>query len=291
MMIATGLAVMRALSPAARKARMYRNPPLGGKPIRLVNLVEGKVAFHDKGQERNMPKAGVAKADSGRVLAPPRARAAFDERQPVRAELVRGGTPSRSVPMELITLLGEIERLNAALKAEQARAAALEASADTDALTEVFNRRGFDRELRRTLAYIKRYWTRAALIYIDLDGFKPVNDRHGHAAGDAILKAIAATLIGNVRASDTVARLGGDEFAVILWNLSEADAAAKAIALEEAVAQAAVIWEAETLSVGASIGLSMLGPDDELADALAKADRAMYARKARRKGNILPPRW
>jgi diguanylate cyclase (GGDEF)-like protein len=93
-----------------------------------------------------------------------------------------------------------------------------------------------------------------------------------------------------VRASDTVARLGGDEFAVILWNLSEADAAAKAIALEEAVAQAAVIWEAETLSVGASIGLSMLGPDDEFADVLAKADRAMYARKARRKGNILPPR-
>src|SRR4030095_2227392 len=107
-------------------------------------------------------------------------------------------------------------------------------SADTDALTEVFNRRGFDRELRRTLAYIKRYWTRAALIYIDLDGFKPVNDRHGHAAGDAILKAVAATLVRCVRASDTVARLGGDEFAVILWNLSEADAAAKVFALEAA---------------------------------------------------------
>jgi diguanylate cyclase (GGDEF)-like protein len=228
-------------------------------------------------------KTGVAKADAGRAPAAPRARVAFDERQPVRAEIARAGTPSRSVPMELVTLLGEIERLNAVLKAEQTKVRELEASADTDALTEVFNRRGFDRELRRTLAYIKRYWTRAALIYVDLDGFKPVNDRHGHAAGDAILKAVAATLMRNVRASDPVARLGGDEFAVILWNLSEADAAAKAFALEEAVAQAAVAWEAATLCVGASIGLSMLGPDDEFADALAKADRAMYARKAQRK--------
>jgi diguanylate cyclase (GGDEF)-like protein len=228
-------------------------------------------------------KTGVAKADAGRVPAAPRARAAFDDRQPVRAEIARAGIPSRSVPMELVTLLGEIERLNAALKAEQARSAALEASADTDALTDVFNRRGFDRELKRTLAYIKRYWTRAALVCIDLDGFKPVNDRHGHAAGDAILKAVAATLTGNVRASDTVARLGGDEFAVILWNLSEADAAAKAFALEAAIAEMAIAWETGMLSVGASIGLSMLGPDDELADALTRADRAMYARKAQRK--------
>jgi diguanylate cyclase (GGDEF)-like protein len=165
-----------------------------------------------------------------------------------------------------------------------------------DPLTSLPNRLLFDKlmsqALKRLAATVAegREGAKIVVLFIDLDGFKPVNDRHGHAAGDAILKAIAATLIRNVRASDTVARLGGDEFAVILWNLSEADAAAKAIALEEAVAQAAVIWEAETLSVGASIGLSMLGPDDEFADVLAKADRAMYARKARRKGNILPPR-
>src|SRR3954453_14749594 len=199
-------------------------------------------------------KAGVAKTETARAA--PRARAAVDERQAVRAEMAAGSAPVRSVPMELVTLLGEIERLNAALKAEQAKVRELEASADVDALTEVFNRRGFERELKRTLAYIKRYWTRAALIYIDLDGFKPVNDRHGHAAGDAILQAVAATLTQSVRASDTVARLGGDEFAVILWNLSEADAAAKAAALEAAVARTTVAWEAEALCVGASIGLA-----------------------------------
>ena len=131
---------------------------------------------------------------------------------------------------------------------------------------------------------MKRYWTRAALFYVDLDGFKPVNDQHGHAAGDAVLKAVAAMLTRSVRASDTVARLGGDEFGLILWNLSEGDAAAKAWALEAAISEAGVEWEGEMLSVGASIGFAMLGPSDELAGVLAKADHAMYARKAARKG-------
>ncbi len=113
----------------------------------------------------------------------------------------------------------------------------LEATAVVDAVTGIFNRRGFDRELERSLAYVKRYGTRAALFYIDLDGFKPVNDQHGHAAGDAILRAVAAMLTRSVRASDTVARLGGDEFGLILWNLNEGDAAAKAWALEAAVSE------------------------------------------------------
>jgi diguanylate cyclase (GGDEF)-like protein len=225
-----------------------------------------------------MANGVLAKAKSGTLGARPRDRAPPDERQ---AEPSRA--PARSVPMELATLLGEIERLQAALRSEQAKVKELEASAETDALTGVFNRRGFERELKRSLAYVKRYWTRAALMYVDLDGFKPVNDQHGHAAGDAILKAVGAVLTGAVRGSDTVARPGGDEFGLILWNLSEVDAAAKARALEAAVTGAAVAWEGGALSVGASIGFAMLGPSDELADVLAKADQAMYARKAARK--------
>src|SRR5207302_5452958 len=87
---------------------------------------------------------------------------------------------ARSIPSELAVLLGEIERLQAELKAERAKVKALEASVDVDALTGVFNRRGFERELKRSLAYVQRYWTRAALIYVDLDGLKPVHDHHGH---------------------------------------------------------------------------------------------------------------
>src|SRR5215216_2317798 len=160
-----------------------------------------------------MAKALKARANALPAAARPRDRAAADERQPFAA------APARNVPSELAVLLGEIERLQAALRAEQARTKELEASAETDALTGVFNRRGFERELKRSLAYVKRYWTRAALMYVDLDRFKPVNDRHGHAAGDAILQAVGAVLTGAVRASDTVARLGGDEFGLILWNL------------------------------------------------------------------------
>src|SRR6185295_11660457 len=171
--------------------------------------------------------------------------------------------PGRSLPSELAVLLAELQRLQAELAAAQVKVTELEATADVDAVTQVFNRRGFDRELKRSLAYVKRYGTRAALFYIDLDGFKPVNDRHGHAAGDAVLKAIAAMLARSVRASDTVARLGGDEFGLILWNLSETDAAAKAWALEAAITEAGIEWESETLAVGASIGVAMLTDTDE----------------------------
>ncbi len=180
-------------------------------------------------------------------------------------------------------LAAEVERLAAALKASQTRISELEARIDVDPLTETLNRRGFERELKRSLAYVKRYGVSAALIYLDLDGFKPVNDRHGHAAGDAVLRAIAAALIRKVRTSDIVARIGGDEFVVLLWNVTEDEAAAKAVALEAAVYATPVRWSTSTLVVGASAGVTPIGPLDSPADLLARADAAMYARKAQRR--------
>ena len=195
--------------------------------------------------------------------------------------------PVRNLPSELAVLLGEVQRLEGELAAARVKMKELEATADFDAVTGIFNRRGFERELKRSIAYVERYGTRAALFYIDLDGFKPVNDRHGHAAGDAVLKAVAAMLARLVRASDTVARLGGDEFGLILWNLNEGDATAKAWALEAAITEAGIEWQGQTLLVGGSIGFAMLGPNDQLAAVMAKADHAMYARKAERKGGRL----
>jgi diguanylate cyclase (GGDEF)-like protein len=189
--------------------------------------------------------------------------------------------PSRAVVMRLAA---EVDALAAQLQDSRARILDLEARVDVDPLTDVLNRRGFERELRRSLAYVKRYGTSAALIYIDLDGFKPVNDRHGHGAGDVVLKAVAAALTRNVRASDVVARIGGDEFAVLLWNVDGANAAAKAGALEAAVYGTPVRWSASTLVVGASAGVALLGALDTPADVIARADAAMYARKDERKG-------
>jgi diguanylate cyclase (GGDEF)-like protein len=185
--------------------------------------------------------------------------------------------PSRALA---IRLAAEVDALAAELEASRARISELEARVDIDPLTDILNRRGFDRELKRSLAYVKRYGTSVALVFVDLDGFKPVNDRHGHAAGDAVLKAIAAALTGHVRASDMVARIGGDEFAVLLWNVNGPDAAAKAASLEAAVYATPVRWGDATLVVGASAGLAHLGALDSPADVLARADAAMYARKA-----------
>ena len=188
--------------------------------------------------------------------------------------------PSRAAARQLAA---EVERLAAELQASHTRITELEARIDVDPLTETLNRRGFERELTRSLAYVKRYAVSAALVYLDLDDFKPVNDRHGHAAGDAVLKAIAATLVRHVRASDVVARIGGDEFVVLLWNVTDTDAAAKASALEAAVYATPVRWGASTLVVGASAGLSIIGPLDTSAEVLARADAAMYARKMERR--------
>jgi len=174
-----------------------------------------------------------------------------------------------------------------ALKAELAAALAtidrLQALADTDYLLGIFNRRGFERELNRSLAYIKRYKAEGALIVLDVDGLKPINDAFGHATGDAVLKAVAAVLKSNVRASDVIGRMGGDEFALLLWNLSQDDALAKAAALEQAVDNLGLVFAGRRVETGASAGTTLLTPADDALSALARADVAMYGRKQLRK--------
>jgi len=186
-------------------------------------------------------------------------------------------------------LAAEVDALAAQLEASRARIGELESRIDIDPLTDLLNRRGFQRELKRSLAYVKRYGAGAALVYLDLDGFKSVNDRHGHAAGDALLGAIAAALVRNVRASDVVARIGGDEFAVLLWNADGRAAAAKAAALEEIVHATPLRWGSSALAVGASAGVALLGALDKADEVIARADAAMYARRAngapRRRGS------
>jgi diguanylate cyclase (GGDEF)-like protein len=189
--------------------------------------------------------------------------------------------PSRAIVMRLAA---EVDALAAQLEDSRARIADLETRVDVDPLTDTLNRRGVERELKRSLAYAKRYGAGAALVYADLDGFKAVNDRHGHNAGDAVLKAVAAALVRHVRASDVVARIGGDEFVILLWNVQGAAAATKAAALEAAVYATPVRWGSSTLVVGASAGVTLLGALDTPAEVLGRADAAMYARKAERRG-------
>ncbi|HEY6255930.1 MAG TPA: GGDEF domain-containing protein [Xanthobacteraceae bacterium] len=228
-----------------------------------------------------MPKGGVRKDApvKPRIVAPASPDRERAQRPPASAEPPR--RPARSAALRLAE---EVHRLERELAAARARMAGLEARAEIDALTDLVNRRGLERELKRALAYVKRYGTSAVLVYLDLDGFKSVNDRHGHAAGDAVLKAIAMVLARQVRACDLVARLGGDEFVVLLWNLDEADGEAKARSLEAAIARTTATHGGAVLSVGASAGTAMLLPLDAPASVLERADRAMYARKPGRRG-------
>jgi diguanylate cyclase (GGDEF)-like protein len=163
------------------------------------------------------------------------------------------------------------------------RVAELEAAADTDFLLDIPNRRGFERELERAIAYMKRYRASGALIVLDVDRLKPINDSFGHAAGDEVLKAIAATLTRQIRASDVVGRLGGDEFALLLWNLSETDAKAKAVIFEQAIDELSFVFRGQRVTAGASAGVALLGAQSDAARALEEADAAMYVRKAHRR--------
>ena len=180
-------------------------------------------------------------------------------------------------------LLGEIEDLRGEVARLKGRLAEVEDLADRDALTPLLNRRAFLRELGRIRTFAQRYGSPASLVYFDLDDLKGVNDRLGHAAGDAALKAVAERLLAQVRESDIVGRMGGDEFAVILAQADQATAEAKAEALARAI-------EAEPLRFGewssplhVSWGVREITQDAEPETLVADADAAMYARKRERK--------
>ena len=188
-------------------------------------------------------------------------------------------------------LLAENERLKRELVVARARVGDLEARADIDPLLDILNRRGFERELKRALSHVKRYGTQAALMFVDLDSFKGINDRYGHGAGDALLKAVTRELIGNVRASDIVGRIGGDEFGVLIWRLEGPQATAKARELEAKIAQVGIPHGKARIEVAASIGVAPLVEDASPADVIAAADQAMYARKDERRGLPAAVSW
>jgi len=222
-----------------------------------------------------MPKAeGRSRAAKPRTgpkgVRAPQRRVAEPERVEAPAR------PARAVGVEVVA---EVARLEQELASARAQVTALAAFAQIDPLTDILNRRGLERELKRSLAHVKRYGVSAALVYLDLDGFKRINDRHGHAAGDAVLKAVAMVLDRHSRESDVVARVGGDEFVLLLWSCGEADAQVKAQAIEAAIARMTPTHAGAVLQVGASCGVTMLLPLDRPQDLLDRADRAMYARK------------
>jgi diguanylate cyclase (GGDEF)-like protein/PAS domain S-box-containing protein len=159
----------------------------------------------------------------------------------------------------------------------------LQQLADHDPITNLFNRRRFEQELERVVSECARYERTAALLVLDLDGFKEVNDLHGHAAGDEILVKVGALLRAAVRDSDVVGRLGGDEFGIIVQEADRAEAECVTKKIVEAVrGSGMVISDLVRAQVSASVGIALIEPGAEVTvgELEVGADRAMYRAKA-----------
>ncbi|HET9442424.1 MAG TPA: diguanylate cyclase [Acidimicrobiales bacterium] len=160
----------------------------------------------------------------------------------------------------------------------------LRAQALYDSLTGLANRRLVHERLRHALDRLRRHPSVVVVACIDLDGFKAVNDRHGHAAGDAVLVETARRIQRTVRETDTAARLGGDEFVVVAEDIRDADEAGALVARLTAELNRPVRWQGRSLEVGASVGLAVTASASSDPDQLvAMADRAMYRAKRRQR--------
>jgi diguanylate cyclase (GGDEF)-like protein len=171
---------------------------------------------------------------------------------------------------------------------ESVRVEAFSRLANLDALTGICNRRRFDEELRSQLASARRYGTELAVLLVDLDRFKPINDAYGHPAGDAVLIAVARILQDRTRVSDTVARLGGDEFVALLDHTSPDGARTCAESLLAQISSLALPFEGASLTIGASIGIATFPLDGASPDELlGAADRALYRAKYAGRGKVM----
>jgi diguanylate cyclase (GGDEF)-like protein len=188
-----------------------------------------------------------------------------------------------AVQAAIATLMTELDDLRGEVTRLKAKLAEAEDLADRDALTPVLNRRALVRELSRIRTFSQRYGSPASVVYFDIDGFKTVNDRYGHAAGDAALQAVAQRILANVRESDIVGRMGGDEFAVILVQADQAVAAAKAEGLSRAIEATPIQFGDWSAPLHVSYGVREISQELEPEAIVAEADAAMFAAKRGRR--------
>lgn len=187
----------------------------------------------------------------------------------------RTGVTDAQLSQDNISLQAEITRL-------RHRVLELERAADTDPLVPVFNRRAFMREVSRAQTVMERYDMVSSLIFFDLNGFKAINDAHGHTVGDNLLKAVGDVLLNGVRQCDMVARLGGDEFGVLLFKSSPEIARAKASALSCRMREERIFSGNGYVNISASWGVAPCDPGVAADEILHRADQAMYKAKRSR---------
>lgn len=162
----------------------------------------------------------------------------------------------------------------------------LEELSRTDKLTNTLNRHGFEQDIRPLIKIVERYREPISLILLDLDNFKHINDTYGHATGDEVLKAVAATILEMQRHSDIVCRWGGEEFILVLPRTDADEAMPVAERLRQAIANRPIPAQDTELKVTASLGLASWETSDTLDDLIARADEALYRAKTGGKNRV-----
>lgn len=177
-------------------------------------------------------------------------------------------------------LVAEIGMLRGRIAQLQERVEQLDLLAHEDSLVGLPNRRGFMRALDRLIDRVGRYQENCALLFVDVDGLKLINDSFGHQAGDEALIQIARLLVGGVRKSDIVARIGGDEFAILLSHSDEDSARETASRLIDVIADSDFMHCGQPLPLSVAIGAASISSEDTPETAMARADHEMYRIKA-----------
>lgn len=185
----------------------------------------------------------------------------------------------RVVTADPDALLGEVSRLRGEVARLEARVEELDRLANMDSLVPVANRRGLITQLNMMIARFDRHGTPAALLFVDVDGLKALNDAFGHAAGDAALIHLTEMMVVSVRQTDMVARIGGDEFAILLDHANEESACETAARLAERVAGCEFCFEGKCLPLSIAIGFTVIEAEDSAIAVLDRADEAMYREK------------
>ena len=178
------------------------------------------------------------------------------------------------------SLAREVDRLRGLITTLEERVRLLDQLAHQDSLIDLPNRRGFMRQLGMLIDRVNRYGDSAAMLFVDIDGLKLINDSLGHKAGDQALIQVAELLASGVRTSDCVARLGGDEFGILLDHSNQQAALETAARLVDQIASAAFCCDGVSMPLSVAIGAAEIAPDDTPQAVIARADEAMYREKA-----------
>jgi diguanylate cyclase (GGDEF)-like protein len=189
----------------------------------------------------------------------------------------------------LLLRIGFVERLTQVAEAKAAEEAkkfesdlaSLRKLAETDPLTNLLNRRAFMEAGVDAMRYYQRYGRPIAMLVLDIDHFKLVNDKHGHAAGDAVIRQFGELIAQTLRETDKVARFGGEEFVVLLREVNEQEAHDLAERIRLIIAEARTVFDGKEIAITTSIGCAAITAHDrDVEELIERADRALYAAKA-----------